>query len=61
MREKPVPVRVGKELQPLQTSMDGIKEETNLEKEMLGFCGHFQTALHSYATLRLVKETLYCV
>ena len=33
MREKPVPVRVGKELQPSETSMDAIKEETNFEKE----------------------------
>ena len=33
MREKPVPVRVGKELQPSETSMDAMKEETNFEKE----------------------------
>ena len=33
MREKPVPVRVGKELQPSETSMDAIKEETSFEKE----------------------------
>ena len=34
MREKPVPVRVGKEFQPSEASMDVIKEEANFEKEI---------------------------
>lgn len=33
MREKPVPVRVGKDLQPSETLMDVTKEEINFEKE----------------------------
>ena len=36
MREKPVPVRVGKEFEPSESSMDAIKEETNFEKETTG-------------------------
>ena len=33
MREKPVPVRVGKDIKPLETSMDEFKEEASFEKE----------------------------